>query len=283
MSDLFDFKPQAIAYAVMGNPISHSKSPQIHSAFARQFELDIEYSRIQVDPGGFEQAVSHFFAHGGGGLNITLPFKVEAWQLCQRGNNALSSRAISAQAVNTLAVTESGSLRGDNTDGVGLVRDLADNCGVDLAGKRVLVVGAGGAVRGVLEPLLSQELATLTLVNRTFSRAESLAEAFESNISALALNHVPETPYDVVINGTAASLEHELPGIARECVGTDTAVYDMMYGSEPTLFMTWALGLGAATAHDGLGMLVEQAAESFAIWHGKRPETRPVIAQLRKI
>jgi len=281
MSDLFDFKPKATAFAVMGNPVAHSKSPQIHTAFAHQFELDIEYSRIQVDPGGLEQAISHFFAHGGGGLNITLPYKVEAWQLCGRGGNRLSPRAELAQAVNTLTIDES-SLAGDNTDGAGLVSDLTKNCKVPVEGRRVLVIGAGGAVRGVLAPLLAQRPAQLDICNRTRTKADDLAAVFGGGICAYALDHTPTQSYDLVINGTASSLDGQLPGIQPSCIGSQTVVYDMMYANEATVFMSWALDLGAAAAHDGLGMLVEQAAESFEIWHGRRPNTNPVIAMLRQ-
>ena len=206
---------------------------------------------------------------------------MEAWQLCRRGDNRLSPRAESAQAVNTLAMDGS-SLSGDNTDGAGLVNDLKVNCNVTLEGARMLVIGAGGAVRGVLAPLLAQQPTQLDICNRTRSKAEDLATAFGSGVRALALDNAPDQPYDLVINGTASSLDGQLPGIHQSCIGSQTVVYDMMYANEPTVFMDWALDEGAAATHDGLGMLVEQAAESFEIWHGRRPHTSPVIAMLRQ-
>lgn len=285
MSDLFDFRPPARDYAVVGNPVAHSKSPVIHGMFGEQLGIELNYQRIQVDPGGFPQAISHFAAHGGAGLNITVPFKVEAWELCRGPGNSLSERAIKAGSVNTLSFPPSGGIQGDNTDGVGIVRDITGNQRTDIAGARVLVIGAGGAVRGCLGPLLDCGPDTLHIVNRTPSRAGALVEQFGGGaggiLSAPGLT-AADQPYDLVINGTAASLTAELPDVSPGCIDERTVVYDMMYAAQPTPFMKWALDLGAKRAIDGLGMLVEQAAESFYIWHGARPDTAPVIAHLRK-
>lgn len=285
MSDLFDFRPKSKDYAVMGNPVSHSRSPAIHALFGAQLGIDLHYTRIQVDPGGFGQAVSHFTAHGGAGLNVTVPFKVEAWELCRRSGNRLSDRAREAESVNTLSFPGDGAVQGDNTDGIGIVRDIEENLAVPLRGRRILVVGAGGAVRGVLGPVLARDPVSVHIVNRTASRAVAMAGRYanpgESEVTGGALDSAVG-PYDLVINGTAASLGEELPAIGPGCVGPGTVAYDMMYGTEPTRFMKWALDQGAARASDGLGMLVEQAAESFFVWHGARPSTAPVISHLRK-
>jgi len=288
MTDLFDFQPKPSAFAVMGNPVAHSQSPQIHDLFARQFGISLSYDRIQVDSGGFEQAVSHFCAHGGAGLNITVPYKVEAWRLCGQGQHSLSQRAHLVRAVNTLIMEKSGKIHGDNTDGVGLVRDIQNNLSFPLDSKNLLVIGAGGAVRGVLGPLLECSPASITVVNRTFAKADALVEAFcgtvDSRRTALEsrrLEDCDSSRYDLIINGTAASLCGALPGINGGCIDSGTIIYDMVYSTEPTVFMKWALSRGADQAHDGLGMLVEQAAESFYLWHRKSPDTAPVIRAIR--
>ncbi len=286
MTDLFDFKPRAKDYAVVGNPIAHSKSPIIHAMFGAQTGIDLNYDPVQVDPGGFQQAVSHFAAHGGAGLNITVPFKVEAWSLCNGAGNELSDRAMEAGSVNTLTFTDRGSIQGDNTDGIGIVRDIRDNQQTPITGTRILMIGAGGAVRGCLGPILGCKPASLDVVNRTASKAGAMAERFRSlgyhTINGGGMEAADER-YDLVINGTAASLSASLPDLSPHSIGEQTLVYDMMYSNEPTLFMKWALDQGAARAIDGLGMLVEQAAESFHIWHGVRPDTTPVIDHLRKV
>ncbi|MGB5705329.1 MAG: shikimate dehydrogenase [Arenicellales bacterium] len=285
MSDLFDFKAPKNQYAVMGNPVAHSKSPVIHDLFARQCGVSMGYQRIQVDIGGFDQAVSHFAAHDGAGLNITVPFKVEAWKLCRRDPNSLTARAKLAEAVNTLKFYDEGSIQGDNTDGVGIARDIEHNLGLSLAHTRILVLGAGGAVRGVLGPLLECGPEQLHVVNRTAEKAVTLAHRFSQMgfdcISGGALDRI-SGQFDLIINGTAASLGGELPEIDAGCISSRTLAYDMMYSDEPTLFMKWALDKGADRAADGLGMLVEQAAESFRIWHGLEPDTAPVISYLKK-
>jgi shikimate dehydrogenase len=284
-SDLFDFQAPKGQFAVMGNPVAHSKSPAIHQLFASQFQILLEYNRIQVDPGGFDQAVSHFAAHGGAGLNITVPFKVEAWQLCRRPANRLSDRARVSESVNTLKFCDDGSVLGDNTDGIGIVRDIQHNLQCNLQRKKIMLLGAGGAVRGVLGPILQCEPAEVLVVNRTVEKAVTLANRFRTpesaKISGAGIDQFGGC-FDVVINGTAASLGGQLPAINAQCIGPETLAYDMMYGEEPTLFMKWALSQGARQASDGLGMLVEQAAESFFIWHDRRPQSAPVISTLRK-
>lgn len=268
-------------YAVMGNPIAHSKSPFIHARFAEQTGQALHYDAILVELGDFDAAVTRFVAAGGRGLNITVPFKQEAWTLAGRR----SERAQRAGAVNTLRVETDGILFGDNTDGVGLVRDLAGNHGVTLAGKRLLVLGAGGAVRGVLAPLLAERPAQLTVVNRTAAKAEELARLFADlgTIDGCGFDALGDRQFDLVINGTAASLQGEVPPLPPRALAPGTVCYDMMYGAEPTPFLRWATAHGCAVTLDGLGMLVEQAAESFFLWRQVRPQTAPVIATLRAL
>ena len=282
MNDIFDFEKKIDDYAVMGNPITHSKSPRIHSLFAEQTGQTIHYAAIQVDSGGFKQAVGNFEVNGGKGLNITVPFKQEAYALA----NELSERAERAGAVNTLQF-KNNTLFGDNTDGVGLVNDLVNNNQVILKGKRILLMGAGGAARGVLLPLLSKQPATVMIVNRTATKAIELAEHFKDSGSVLGcgyekLTDLSEKPFDVIINATAASLQGELPPLPDKIVTEESCCYDMMYGAKPTPFMQWAKEQDVAKILDGLGMLVEQAAESFYIWRGVRPNTHVVIELLRK-
>ena len=279
MSSLFDFDREPDAYAVMGNPVSHSKSPQIHAAFAKQTGQRIVYTAIQVDPGGFDQAVGNFFANGGKGLNITVPFKQEAWQLAEE----LGSEAKQAGAVNTLFKNKEGILVGRNTDGIGLVRDLMQNHNVPIENKRLLLVGAGGAARGVLQPLLDEKPATLVVANRTPDRAHDLAEAFIhlGNIHGAGFDDLSGQQFDLIINATAASLQGEAPPLPDTICADGCLVYDLMYSAEPTPFMHWGNKHGAENTLDGLGMLVEQAAESFFIWRGIRPDTSPVIKLIR--
>jgi len=266
-------------YAVFGNPIAHSKSPQIHARFAEQTGQALTYTAEHIEENDFEAAVKRFLQGDGKGLNITVPFKERAWALAQWH----SERAELAGAVNTLYRLDDGRIAGDNTDGVGLVRDLADNNGVTLAGARVLVLGAGGAVRGVLQPLLVAGVASILVANRTLARAETLAELFaaDGRVQACGFDQVPAEAFDLIINGTSASLQGELPPVPAATVGAQTACYDMMYAAEPTPFCRWATELGAARVIDGLGMLVEQAAESFRTWRGVQPQTAPVINALR--
>jgi shikimate dehydrogenase len=228
---------------------------------------------------GFAAAVASFREEGGKGLNITVPFKQEAWALA----DARSPRAERAGAVNTLVIRDDGSLYGDTTDGVGLLRDLTRNLGLTLTGMGILLLGAGGAVRGVLEPLLEQQPRRLLIANRTAARALGLAQEFRDlgNIEGCGFDDLAGQPFDLVINGTAAGLRGEVPAIPATVVDGRSCGYDMMYGAEPTAFVRWCRTRGVARVSDGLGMLVEQAAESFYLWRGMRPGTTAVIARLR--
>jgi shikimate dehydrogenase len=267
-------------YAVIGNPIAHSKSPLIHAAFARQTGQDIGYERILGGRDDFAGEVRRFVAEGGRGLNVTVPFKEEAFALADER----SERAQAAGAVNTLIVLDGGRLRGDNTDGVGLVRDLCCNHRFMLAGARVLLLGAGGASRGVLRPLLAERPTALVIGNRTAAKAVELAATAvgAGPVDGCGLPELAGRRFDLVINGTAAGLQGEVPTIPDDCLADGAWVYDMLYGAEPTTFVRWGLAHGAAKALDGLGMLVEQAAESFLLWRGVHPDTAPVIEALRR-
>ncbi|MBF0257076.1 MAG: shikimate dehydrogenase [Gammaproteobacteria bacterium] len=263
-------------YAVIGNPIAHSKSPLIHAAFAAQTGEDIDYGRILGED--FAADVGAFIAAGGKGLNVTVPFKEQAWALADE----LSPAAELAGAVNTLILLADGRLRGDNTDGTGLVRDLLQNHGVVLAGKRLLLLGAGGASRGVLRPLLEQQPQRLTIANRTAVKARELADLLaDARVQGCGLEGLAGQQFDLIINGTAAGLGGAVPAIPDDCLAPGGVSYDMMYGLEPTAFVRWGQAHGASLALDGLGMLVEQAAEAFYLWRGLRPQTAPVILQLR--
>lgn len=265
-------------YCVFGNPIAHSKSPRIHARFAELTGEPVAYEARLAPRDGFAAAVQAFLAEGGKGCNVTVPFKEEAWRLA----SVRSARAQKAGAVNTLLLDAHGRLQGDNTDGTGLVRDLVQNAGVDLAGKRLLLLGAGGAVRGVLSPLLAERPREIVIANRTPDKAVALAELFadEGPVAACAYADV-KGPFDVVVNGTSASLQGELPPLPPGVFAPGALAYDMMYGAAPTVFLRWADGAGART-RDGLGMLVEQAAEAFRLWRGVTPPTAPVLAALRE-
>lgn len=264
-------------YAVFGNPIAHSKSPQIHAHFAAQQGEVIEYSRILVEnsPAAFQAAVQDFFARGGCGANVTVPFKQYAFDLVDE----LSERAQAAGAVNTLILLENGQLRGDNTDGVGLVNDMVDNLQVDLRGKKVLILGAGGATRGVVLPILARQPDSLIIANRTQSKAIELATQF--SVQAASFADTAQLRPDIVINATSGSLNGELPAVSENIFAETSLVYDMVYGAEPTPFLRHAQAHGAARIADGLGMLVGQAAESFRLWRGFAPQIAPVIAAMR--
>jgi len=266
-------------YAVMGNPVAHSKSPRIHKLFAAQTHQQMEYGAILVEPGGLAKAVAEFASTDGRGLNITVPFKEDAWALAAQR----SPRAERAGAVNTLVLHGSGEHFGDNTDGVGLVRDLRDNHHTTLEDARLLLVGAGGAARGVVEPLLQEQPERLVIANRTPDKALELAAAFHDlgPVEGCGLPELEGQCFDVIINATAASLSGKVPALPASIVTPQCWCYDMMYGDRPTAFMDWALAHGAGVALDGLGMLVEQAAESFYLWRGVHPDTAPVIAALR--
>lgn len=247
--------------------------------FAVQTGQQLVYDAMDVEPGRFAAAVGEFRAGGGRGLNVTVPFKEEAWALAEQR----SARAQRAGAVNTLVFDGDGPIFGDNTDGLGLVRDLTVNQGVMLAGLRVLLVGAGGAARGVLEPLLEQRPALLIIANRTPEKAVELARLFcdLGHVEGCGFPALEGQRFDVVINATAAGLHGEVPPLPTDVAAADGWCYDMMYGSGPTAFVRWARQQGVAHGVDGLGMLVEQAAESFRIWRGVRPLSAPVIAALR--
>jgi shikimate dehydrogenase len=266
-------------YAVIGNPIAHSKSPFIHAAFARQTGEDLDYGRILGDPEDFAGDVRRFLAEGGRGLNVTVPFKEQAWVLADER----APRAELAGAVNTLIPQADGRLRGDNTDGIGLVRDLAENQGFCFQDTRVLLLGAGGAARGVLLPLLETGLAELFVANRTATKALELARlgAPYGAVTGGGFEALVGERFDLIINATSAGLTDAVPEIPDDCLAEEGWVYDMLYGDRPTAFRRWGRAHGAARDLDGLGMLVEQAAESFWLWRGRRPETAPVIAWLR--
>lgn len=267
-------------YAVIGNPVAHSKSPMIHAAFAAQTSQDIVYKALFCELKAFAATVAQFREAGGRGLNVTLPFKHEASQLA----NWRSGRAQAAGAANTLTFNSDG-ITADNTDGVGLTRDITDNLGVSLRGKRILLMGAGGASFGVVGPLLEEAPGALVIANRTVSKAKALVERFLPVAArcALAASTYPALnkhgSFDVVINATSAGLTDDMPSLPDELFANGALAYDMVYG-RTTPFMTFAAGHGARVA-DGLGMLVEQAAESFYVWRRVRPQTAPVMALLR--
>jgi shikimate dehydrogenase len=266
-------------YGVIGNPVSHSKSPQIHTAFARQTGHDLVYVRLAAPLHGFRTELDRFFYHGGKGLNVTVPFKQEAAEACQ----SVSERARDAQAVNTLSF-EHGILSGENTDGAGLLCDLEHNLGLKLNGLKVLLLGAGGAARGVIMPLIAKGVRMIVIANRDVAKAAALEERFGvfGNVRARGYAELAGTSYDLVLNCTSASLHHQVPPIPGSVFALGCTAYDMVYATQGnTPFLDMARDCGAARAVDGLGMLVEQAAESFFIWRGVRPDTRPVLDALR--
>lgn len=263
-------------YAVIGNPVAHSRSPDIHALFARETGESLAYERLLAPPGEFDRVALAFFTGGGRGANVTLPFKVDAWRLA----TDRTPRAELAGAVNWLAARD-GRIAGDNTDGAGLVTDLTANLGIALAGRRILLVGAGGASRGVVAPLLAERPERLVIANRTKSRAVELADRFASlgPVAGAGLDELAGD-FDVVVNATSSSTHGERLALPAGVLGAGVAAYDMAYGPAAAAFLDEARAAGAR-AEDGLGMLVEQAAESFRLWRGKRPRTAPVIAALR--
>jgi shikimate dehydrogenase len=265
-------------YAVIGYPVKHSFSPFIHGMFAKQTNQNLTYRLLEIPADTLHADVNGFFAEGGKGLNVTLPHKQTVASLCR----SLTPRAELAGAVNTLIVQD-GHLLGDNTDGVGLIADLTKNFKLDLKGKLILLVGAGGAARGVLGPLLEQRPAAIHVVNRTAEKAQSLADEFKGKGELIGdgFDATQGEVYDVIINATAASLLGVVPPIAASTIKSKTFCYDMLYGNEDTSFTKWAKQHGAAAAELGWGMLVEQAAESFFQWRGVRPDTESVLKAVR--
>jgi shikimate dehydrogenase len=286
----------AARYAVIGHPIAHSKSPQIHAAFAAACGQNMQYQALLAPLDGFVACVQQFRAAGGRGANVTLPFKLEAYKLADELGNTLSERARAAGAVNTLRF-DGEQILGDNTDGVGLVRDIVHNAGVALAGQRILLLGAGGAARGALLPLLEQGPQHIVIANRTPANADQLVQEFLARPAGNAATPAPTSailtscgfdalqdaqlgPFDLIINASSSSLHGSLPPLAPSLLAAHTLAYDMMYGAKPTVFLQWAAQHGART-RDGLGMLVEQAAASFYLWRGVYPATSQVYADLR--
>lgn len=265
-------------YAVMGYPVSHSRSPAIHRLFAVQTGENLQYELLEVAPDKLATAIRQFAKTGGKGLNITLPHKSEVTRLV----DDMSERASNAGAVNTL-VFRDGEIFGDNTDGVGFLRDLQENLELTLEGANILILGAGGATRGIIAPLLDVKPKSLLIANRTISRAKSLAEHFSTQgpVTACHFEDVRKPPvYDLVVNATSAGLKGEMPPYPEDAIGEDTVCYDLSYSMKATPFASWAAEHGAARSVMGWGMLVEQAAESFYLWRGVRPDTAQVLKQL---
>lgn len=265
-------------YAVVGHPIAHSKSPAIHSQYAKQTKQQLEYSAIDIEPGNFINDVKTFFDNNGFGLNVTVPYKEEAFNLADQ----LSPRAQSAGAVNTLKLMADGSIFGDNTDGGGLVKDITVNASQSMQNKRILILGAGGASKGVLLPILEQQPEQIVIANRTAEKAIALAQKFDQKVTGIGLNDLGkiEQPFDIIINATSASLSGQQIDLPTSLLSKECFCYDMMYANELTVFLKWAELHGAKTM-DGLGMLVEQAALSFELWREKSPATHIVLEQLR--
>jgi len=268
-------------YAVVGNPINHSISPRIHQSFAEQAQISLSYEAIELPEDGFVSGLRDLQQQGYKGVNVTVPFKQEAWQICDKK----SPRAEDSGAVNTIIFLSEDNIAGDNTDGVGLTRDLVNNHRALIKRRKILVLGAGGAVRGVLPSLLTLSPANLTVANRTVEKAEQLAEDFIDlgDIHTCSYDELGREKFDLIINGTSAGLNNDVPPVPDEVLGINSICYDMMYNiKKNTNFVEWAQSRGASRCMDGLGMLVEQAAESFFIWHGIRVETTEVIKLLRQ-
>ncbi len=260
-------------YAVFGSPINHSKSPRIHRLFAEQTQQNLDYVAQEVNAENFVAAVTEFFAQGGKGVNCTVPLKELAYQFA----DIKTERAKSAKAVNTLALQIDGSILGDNTDGVGLVTDLTVNHGIELENQRVLILGAGGATRGIILPLLDQQPDCLVVANRTIEKALTLAIEFNHNLEGCGFHTLEHRQFDVILNATSASLSDELPTLPENLLAENGVCYDLAYSNTPTTFVRWGKLQNASKNLDGLGMLVEQAAEAFFLWRGVRPDTKTVI------
>lgn len=265
-------------FGVVGHPIAHSKSPEIHNAFAAQFGLEITYEKYDVTPSDFESFIEKFFAEGGTGLNVTVPFKEIAFKISHPAND----RVRLSKAVNTLFLDKGGNLIGENTDGQGLVQDLFQN-GIYLKNKTILVLGAGGAVRGILPSLIEHGCAEITAANRTLKNVEQLKRDFENSfaINVCEFEKIPTRPFDVIINGTSMGLTGETPKVPVAAIGEATSCYDLMYSSNATAFVKWGIENSAVNSIDGLGMLVEQAAVAFNIWLAETPSTDNIKANLR--
>lgn len=267
-------------YAVFGHPVSHSKSPAIHALFAAQTRQALTYAALDVDAPEFEKSAREFFARGGKGINCTVPLKELAFGFAQ----VRSERAERARAVNTLALRPDGAVFGDNTDGAGLLRDLTGNLKLHLDGKRILVLGAGGAARGILQPLLEMRPQRLLIANRSVGKAEVLASEFRDlgAVEACGFDALDGLSFDLVLNATAASLSGDVPPLPAGLLERNGCCYDLAYATGATAFVRWGREAGAALCVDGIGMLVEQAAEAFRVWRGIYPETAPVIAALNQ-
>ncbi len=263
------------SYAVFGHPIEHSKSPLIHKLFAIQTEQQIEYTSQNVPADQFIKTVSSFFEQGGKGLNCTLPLKELAWEYAE----CKTERAEISKAVNTLAMQSDGTVLGDNTDGHGLIKDLITNNSINLSNIKILVLGAGGASRGIIGPLLEKNPERIVIANRTINKAKNLAEEFnkKGEIYGCGFESLKNQQFDLIINATSASLSSQLPPLPSDLLIKEGNCYDLAYGNEPTTFVRWGIKINASKSMDGLGMLVEQAAEAFFIWRGINPETKPVI------
>jgi shikimate dehydrogenase len=266
------------SYAVFGHPINHSKSPRIHQLFAEQTQQSLTYTAQDVPAESFNSAINTFFELGGKGINCTVPLKELAWQRA----DTLSKRAQFSKAVNTLALQDDGTLLGDNTDGLGLVADLTINHAIPLLNSRILILGAGGASRGIIEPLMEQSPSLIVIANRTVEKAITLSTEFSQlgNISGSAYDGIKNQQFDLILNATSASLTGELPPLMDTLLAKNGCCYDLAYGNKPTPFVNWGKSHGAEKSLDGLGMLVEQAAEAFYIWRGIRPETSNIIELL---
>ncbi|KAF3981163.1 MAG: shikimate dehydrogenase [Methylococcales symbiont of Hymedesmia sp. n. MRB-2018] len=267
--------PDKDRYAVFGQPINHSKSPRIHQLFAEQTDQLLSYEAQDVPADAFESAIHVFLRQGGKGLNCTVPLKELAWQRADQ----LSQRATRSKAVNTLILQENGALLGDNTDGIGLVTDLTKNHQINLSNSRILILGAGGASRGIIEPLMQQAPKHIIIANRTVEKAMTLSDEFSvlGKIKGCAYDDIKNSQFDLILNATSASLSGKLPPLADNILAEKGCCYDLAYGNKPTPFMLWGQTQNAEKSLDGLGMLVEQAAEAFYLWRNVRPETSAII------
>ena len=278
--DFFIIIPMSLPdkYAVFGHPINHSKSPRIHQLFAEQTQQQLSYEAQDVPAESFETAVQQFLEQGGKGLNCTVPLKERAWKRAEH----LSKRAQFSKAVNTLILQEDGSLLGDNTDGIGLVADLINNHSMTLVDSRILILGAGGASRGIIEPLMQQSPKKIVIANRTVEKAMTLSYDFAQlgDIKGCSYEDIKNQQFDLILNATSASLTGELPPLGQNILAENGCCYDLAYANKPTAFVLWGREQKAKKSLDGLGMLVEQAAEAFYCWRGVRPETTAIIELL---